>query len=62
MVSSYLGGPMGLGVMLWRGKSLMENPCSCVITLGRDEKTSGGMLPHSEVLRLVSQRWLSLSP
>ena len=45
---------MGIGVMLWRGKSLMENPCSCGISLGRDGKTTGGMLPHSKDLHLVS--------
>ena len=51
---------MGLGVMLRRGKSFMENPCSSGIAFGRDAKTLGGKLPHSKDLHLVSPRWLLL--
>ena len=46
---------MGIGVVLWRGKSLMENPCSSGIALGRDGKTTDGMLLRSKGLHLVSR-------
>ena len=53
---------MGIGVVFWREKSLMENHCSSGIALGRDDNTTGGMLSRSKDLHLVSPRWLSLLP
>ena len=45
---------MALGVILWKEKSVLENPCSCGIALGDGVEAGGGKPPRSKDLHLVS--------